>query len=159
MRLAHMDTFHTPFGMRRRVIALTQGCTGWINKTTYRLLEPPAPSKMSLSNDVEESFTPREAAALLAALIRIAQINGEIAEGKERRLADQCRQELLKIRDTANVWNSQAILDMLSELIMRLTLRTQDNVLQTLSPKRMAGLRAALLNNGDSSRPRNSGVA
>ncbi|MEW1807655.1 hypothetical protein [Pseudarthrobacter sp. NPDC080039] len=154
MRLAHMDTFHTPFGMRRRVIAATQGCTGWINKTTLRLLEPPGSSKMSLSDDSKESFTPNEAAALLAALIRIAQINGEISEDRERRLADQCRQELLKIRDETDLWNSQTILDTLSELIMRLTLRTQDNVLQTLSPKRMAGLKAALFEADSSSRLR-----
>jgi hypothetical protein len=159
MRPAHVDAFHTPFGMRRRVIALTQGCTGWINKTTVRLLEPPTSSKMSLSTHVEESFTPSEAAVLLAALIRIAQINGEITEGRERRLADQCRQELLKIHDTTELRNSQAILDMLSELIMRLTLRTQDNVLQTLSPKRMAGLRAALLKDDDTSWLKNSRVA
>ena len=158
MRLTPMHDFHTPFGMRRRVIALTQGCTGWINKTTFRLLDPPASSRMSLSNDDEESFTPNEAAALLAALIRIAEINGELTEDRERRLADQCRQELLKIRDATDLWNSRAILDILNELIMRLTLRTQDNVLQTLSPKRMAGLRAALLKDGGSSRLENSRV-
>lgn len=158
MRLAHMDTFHTPFGMRRRVIAATQGCTGWINKTTLRLLEPPGSSKMSVSNHLEESFTPDEAAALLAALIRIAQVNGELTEDKERRLADQCRQELLRVRDTRDLRNLQTTLDALSELIMRLTLRTHDNVLQTLSPKRMAGLKAALLKDGGSSRLGNSRV-
>ena len=144
MRLAHLDSFHTPFGMRRRVIAVTQDCTGWINRTTSRLLEPPKASKISESNHSEESFTPTEAAALLAALIRIAQINGEIKDHRERRLADQCRLELLKVRDTSDLRNRAAILEMLSELIMRLTLRTQENVVQTLSPKRIAGLKAAL---------------
>jgi hypothetical protein len=144
MRLAHLDSFHTPFGMRRRVIAVTQDCTGWINRTTSRLLEPPRATKMSEPNHSEESFTPTEAAALLAALIRIAQINGEIKDDRERRLADQCRQELLKVRDTSDLWNHAAILEMFNELIMRLTLRTQDTLLQTLSPKRMAGLKAAL---------------
>jgi hypothetical protein len=139
-----METFHTPFGVRRRVIALTEGCTGWINKTTYRLLEPPMSSKTSAARHSEESLTADEAAALLAALIRIAQINGDITEGNERRLADQCRQELLKIRDRADLANSQRIFDMLNELNGRLLLRTQDNVLQTLAPKRMVRLKAAL---------------
>jgi hypothetical protein len=140
-----MGTSHTALQMKRRVRAVTQGCTGWINKTTMRVSESPKSSRVSVSNDSAETFTADEAAALLAALIRIALINGEITEPDERRLALHCHEELLNVRGTTDLISRQAIINTMSELIMRLTLRTQDTLLQTLSPRRMAALRAVLL--------------
>jgi hypothetical protein len=92
-----------------------------------------------------ETSTPDEAAALLAALIRVALINGEITEAEERRVALQCHEELLNVRGSTDLESRQAITNRISELIFLVSLRTKDTVLQTLSPRRMAALRAVLL--------------
>lgn len=144
MRLADMGTSHTALRMKRRVMAVTQGCTGWINKAPFRVSEPPK-SKLSVISHSAETSTPGEAAALLAALIRIALMNGEITGPDERRLALRCHEELLNVRGTTDLRTRQAIVNKMSELILHVSIRTQDTVLQTLSPRRMAALRAVLL--------------
>ncbi|AUZ34579.1 hypothetical protein C3B78_09005 [Arthrobacter sp. PGP41] len=145
MRFADMGTSHTALQMKRRVRTVTQNCAGWINKGTFRLSEPPQ-SKLAVINQSAETSTPGEAAALLAALIRIALINGEITEADERRLAFHCHNELLKVvQGTTDLVTRQAILSKLSELILQLTIRTEDTVFQTLSPRRLVALRAVLV--------------
>jgi hypothetical protein len=145
MRLADMGTSHTALQMKRRVMAVTQGCTGWINRTTFRVSESPKSTKLSVMNHSAETSTPDEAATLLAALIRIALINGEITEADERRLALHCHEELLNVRGTTDLISRQAIVNKINGLILHVSLRTQDTVLQTLSPRRMAALRAVLV--------------
>lgn len=144
MRFADMGTSHRALQMQRRVRTITQNCAGWINKATFRLSEPPK-SKLTVINRSTETSTPGEAAALLAALIRIAMINGEIIETDERRLALHCREELLNVQGTTDLITRQAIVNKISELILHLTIRTEDTVFQTLSPRRLAALRAVLV--------------
>lgn len=144
MRLADMGTSHTALQMKRRVMAVTQGCAGWINKTTLHVSEPPK-SKLSVIDHSAETSTPGEAAALLAALIRIALINGEITEADERRLALHCHEELLNVQEATDLRTRQAIVNKMSELILHVALRTEDTVFQTLSPRRLAALRAVLV--------------
>lgn len=145
MRLADMGTSLTALHMKRRVMAVTQGCSSWINRTTYRLSESPKSPKLSVMNHSVEISTPDEAAALLAALIRIALINGEITKANERRLALNCYEELLNVRLATDLISRQAIVNKMSELIMHVSIRTQDTVVQTLSPRRMAALTGVLV--------------
>ncbi|MFX1820874.1 hypothetical protein PV768_13850 [Pseudarthrobacter sp. CC4] len=144
MRFAEMGTSHTALQMKRRVRTVTQNCAGWINKGTFRLSETPK-SKLAVINQSGDTSTPGEAAALLAALIRIALINGEITEADERRLAFHCHKELLNVQGTTDLITRQAIVSKLSELILQLTIRTEDTVFQTLSPRRLAALRAVFV--------------